>query len=121
MNGLMLDGILASMLVRPLTLCVLLLLPAPLLAERVTITADQWARPRSGETIARLGLLHRVVQELDAQPDRQIVIRHARGENGTLWAAELRSWLVSLGVSSKRISLATGLKDKSVIVVETTP
>lgn len=98
-----------------------MLIPLSLSAERVTLTADEWARPRSGEAIATLGRLHKLIEAFDIQPGVQIVIHYGAGESGTLWAEELRSWLVSLGVPSSRINLATGLGRNDVIVVETTP
>ncbi|MFQ6021641.1 MAG: hypothetical protein ACE5NW_02865 [Acidiferrobacterales bacterium] len=100
---------------------VALLTPTSLLAERITITADQWARPRSGEAIVGLAGLNKLIEALDSRPDTHILIRHAAGENGTLWAEELRSWLVSLGVPSRRITLSVGLDQNDAIVVETGP
>ncbi len=108
------------MMPRLLVFC-LLLAPLPLAAQSVTIAAEQWARPRSGEMIAAFGQLSEVIKTLDDEPDRQIVIRYAKGESGTLWAEELRSWLVSLGVPSSRIALAVGLGSNDTIVVETSP
>jgi hypothetical protein len=99
----------------------LLTLPVPLLAESVTITADQWASPRSGESIIRFERLNKLVETLDQSPNNQILIRYAEGENGTLWAEELRSWLVSLGIPSGRIVLSAGLGQSDAIIVETSP
>ncbi len=39
------------------------------------------------------------------QRDRRILIRHPRGEEGVLWAEELRGWLVALGIPSQDIAL----------------
>ena len=99
----------------------LLTLPVPLSAESVTITADQWAGPRSGESIIRFERLNKLVETLDQSPGNQILIRHAEGENGTLWAEELRLWLVSLGIPSGRIVLNAGLGQSDTIIVETGP
>jgi hypothetical protein len=114
------NAILEYVMPRLVILC-LLLVPFPLAAESVTIAADQWARPRNGEMIAGLGQLRKVIEAFDAQPDRQIVIHYANGESATLWAEELRSWLVSLGIPSSRITLAASLGKNDVIIVETTP
>ena len=99
----------------------LLALPVPLSAESVTITADQWASPRSGESIIRFERLNKLVEAFDQSPDNQILIRHAEGESGTLWGEELRSWLVSLGIPSGRIVLNAGLGQSDAIIVETSP
>ncbi|MFQ5934805.1 MAG: hypothetical protein ACE5LB_00160 [Acidiferrobacterales bacterium] len=98
----------------------LLLLPLSLQAEQVTITADRWVSPRSGETVARWQELQQLLTAFDRKPEAQIVIRHAPGENGSLWAEELRSWLVSLGVPSRRIVLKASIKRSDVLIVETT-
>lgn len=99
----------------------LLALPVPLSAESVTITADQWASPRSGESIIRFERLNKLIEAFDQSPDNQILIRHAEGESGTLWGEELRSWLVSLGIPSGRIVLNAGLGQSDAIIVETSP
>ncbi len=100
---------------------VALLMPGAALAERVTITADQWAHPRSGEAIVRLGELGRLIEAFDSQAEAQILIHYTVGESGVLWAEELHSWLVSLGVPSKRITLSADLYRNDAIVVETRP
>ncbi len=71
----------------------------------VTITADQWARPRDGDAMRRLPGLDRLVGDFDRQPDGRILIRHGSGDAAILWAEELRSWLVALGIPSARVSL----------------
>ena len=87
-------------------LCItLLLLSLPALAEPITLTADDWARPRSGEVVASHPLVARIVDAFEHKPDSAIVIAHASGEAGQLWAEELRSWLVALGVGSDCIRL----------------
>ena len=39
------------------------------------------------------------------QRGQRIFIRHPRGEEGVLWAEELRGWLVALGIPSADIAL----------------
>jgi hypothetical protein len=72
-------------------------------AEPLTLTSEDWARPRSGEALAQHPALARVVQAFEREPNGVIVIVHATSEAGQLWAEELRSWLVALGISSARI------------------
>ena len=83
----------------------LLLFSLPGFAEPTTLTAEDWARPRSGAALAQHEGLARLVQAFEREPDRVIVIAHGTGEDGQLWAEELRSWLVALGVSSARLQL----------------
>ncbi len=42
----------------------------------------------------------------DDQGARRILIRHPPGEEGVLWAEELRSWLVALGVPSVDVAVS---------------
>ena len=85
----------------------------------MTVTAEQWARPRSGEAVARLPELVRlVVEALDRNPSQRLVVRHASGDDGTLWAEELRSWLVALGIPSVNIELASGTLEADKLLLE---
>lgn len=84
----------------------------------VTVTAEQWARPRSGEAVAHLPELGRLVETLDRNPSQRLVVRHASGDDGTLWAEELRSWLVALGIPSANIELAPGALETDKLFIE---
>lgn len=92
---------------------------APAVASpAVTVTAEQWARPRSGEAVAQLPELGRLVETLDRNPSQRLVVRHASGDDGTLWAEELRSWLVALGVPSMNIELVPGALETDKLLLE---
>jgi hypothetical protein len=64
-----------------------------------TLSADEWARPRSGDVIPELAAVRAAVSYWD---------RHPGEDSGELWAAELRDWLISLGVPSDYIRLTPG-------------
>lgn len=81
------------------------------------ITADDWARPRSGDSLVQMPALRQTVREyLERRSeggasgvtggDTRIVIRHPRGEEGVLWAEELRGWLVALGIPSDDVAVS---------------
>ncbi len=108
------------MLARLLLLFWLGLASSPLLAASAIISADQWASPRSGERVAQLPGLAQLIADFDPAA-AQIVIHYAPSEAGTLWAEELRSWLVALGVPSARISLRGTLERADKVRVETEP
>ena len=76
--------------------------PPALFAETFTLTADQWARPRSGAAIVAFAEINRLVEEFERQPKAALLIKHDPSDEGVLWAAELRSWLVALGIPSMR-------------------
>jgi hypothetical protein len=111
----------AAMWSGALALALLLMLPLPLRAESVTISAERWATPRSGETVAAWSELRELMAAFDRKPGSQLVIRYAPGENGSLWAEELRSWLVSLGIPSSRVSLKHDLQRRDIVRVDTMP
>lgn len=75
----------------------------------VEITAEQWARPRSAAAIARLPELPGFIVAFDREPGARVIVRYAGGDEGSLWAEELRSWLVALGIPSAHIELQPDL------------
>lgn len=83
----------------------LLLFAAPVLAESWTLDESAWSRPRTGERVRAMEPVNAAVNAWLAQPDARLVLRHASGEEGSLWAAELKDWLVALGVPADRIDL----------------
>ena len=103
---------------RGLSLLIMLVSMTVCSAESVQIiTAEDWARPRTGESLVRMpALKHTVRDYLDqksnqkgSQNDRRgqrISIRHPRGEEGVLWAEELRGWLIALGIPSADITVS---------------
>ena len=107
---------------RGLPLLIMLVSMTVCSAESVQIiTAEDWARPRTGESLVRMpALKHTVRDYLDqksaqksnqkgSQNDRRgqrISIRHPRGEEGVLWAEELRGWLIALGIPYADITVS---------------
>ena len=73
-----------------------------------TLSADEWARPRSGAVIPQLSAIRSAVSYWGKGGDRIMIIRHPGEDSGELWAAELRDWLISLGVPSDYILLLSG-------------
>lgn len=94
-------------LARRALVCVLLIgFAAP--ASAWTLDASTWARPRSGAAVLAMPPLAEVVDAWSKRPGDDIVIRHPGGEGGDVWAAELRAWLVALGIPGERIELVGG-------------
>lgn len=87
----------------------------------VTITAEQWARPRSGDSIVKLPGLDALVEATERDAASRLVIRFAGGDEGSLWAEELRSWLVALGLPSARVALEPGLPQSDRLLLELRP
>lgn len=113
-------------MIRGLPLLIMLICSAAYSAESSAgsvevITADQWARPRSGESLVQMPALKRTVRDYlgqndgrndgqdgtrNTRRDQRILIRHPRGEEGVLWAEELRGWLIALGIPSIDIAMS---------------
>ena len=74
-----------------------------------TLSAELWARPRSGASVAAMPAVKESVQQLLSAPKgASLVIRYPGGEEGSLWAEELHVWLISLGVDSSLMDLRPG-------------
>lgn len=82
-----------------------------------TITAEEWARPRQGETLVKHLALSLAVKELMDTPESLLVIQHPGGDDGSIWGQELHDWLVSLGISSIRLQLRPGMERDDVIIL----
>ncbi|TAM46565.1 MAG: hypothetical protein EPN55_05280 [Gammaproteobacteria bacterium] len=90
-------------------------------APGVIITAEQWARPRSGDSVVKLPGLATLVEAVERDAASRLVVRFAGGDEGSLWAEELRSWLVALGLPSARIQLEAGLPQAEHLLLELRP
>ena len=76
--------------------------------DTVLLHASEWAVPKQASTILSIPSIHKVMQEIQTTNNSILKIRYPGGDEGTLWANELRGWLVALGLSSKRIELIPG-------------
>jgi len=77
--------------------------------ELRTLSAELWARPRSGASVAAMAAVRESVQDLLSAPaGSTLVIRYPGGEEGSLWAEELHVWLISLGVDAELMDLRPG-------------
>ena len=73
-----------------------------------TLNAEQWNVPRDAASILNMPALQAVMQEFQRKPGSRLLIKYPGGDEGTLWASELRGWFVALGVASARIELSPG-------------
>jgi hypothetical protein len=73
-----------------------------------TLSADEWARPRSGAVIPELAAIRSAVSYWGKGGDKVMAIHYPGEDSGELWAAELRDWLISLGLPSDYIRLLSG-------------
>jgi hypothetical protein len=52
--------------------------------------------------------LQNAMQEFQSGKDSKLLIKYPGGDEGTLWAYDLRGWLISMGVASQHIELIPG-------------
>jgi len=83
-----------------------------------SLGADSWARPRDGQSVAAMAPLPEAVNTWSADTTRRLVIHYPGGEDGQLWAYELRSWLVALGVPQDKQELVADSQQADRIEIE---
>ena len=88
----------------------ILFLPALSLAteQTFTLTADLWARPRTGVSVVRMTPVASAVDAMLQTPGSVLVLRYPGGDEGSLWVQELKAWLISLGIDSQHIETLPG-------------
>ena len=72
-------------------------------ADSFTLSADQWALSRSGDSLIRLAPIRDAMADWLATPGAKMLIRYSGSDVASLWAGELSDWLVALGVPADRI------------------
>ena len=77
-------------------------------ARIFVLSADDWAQPRNGQVIVEFDAVRAAVNYWDKSSDAIILLRYPGEDIGELWAAELRDWLISLGVPADYIRLVPG-------------
>lgn len=96
-------------------------LSGTVLAQTQEVPPELWDRPRTGAAIVQQESVKRAVGALLAQPEAQLVIHHARGQEALLQAEELQSWLVALAIDTRRIMLRNDLAAGAPIKIEVIP
>ncbi len=91
--------------------CLLLAATAQANTVRIfNLNAENWARPRSGEVLPLMEPVRLAVSYWDSLDNAAIVLSYPGEDSGELWAAELKDWLISLGIPSDYIYLSPGLQ-----------
>ncbi len=82
------------------------------------LTTEQWAIPRSVNSILTIDAISFAMESMRLDSNSTLIIHYPGGDEGSLWATELRSWLISLGLSTSRINLIPGSSDIKQIDLE---
>lgn len=83
-----------------------------------SLGADSWGQPRDGQSVATMAPLPEAIAGWSADTSQRLVIHYPGGEEGQLWAFELRSWLVALGVPQEKLELVAGSQAADRIEIE---
>lgn len=106
---------------RALLLLVVLCTAAAHADDERAVSAAEWSRPRSAAMVRELPGVRDCVQAWLAAPEQRLVLISPPGEEGGLWANELRDWLVALGVPSASIELRAVGTDKDRLLLRLEP
>jgi hypothetical protein len=86
--------------------------------QRFVLTQQQWNVPRSVQRILQMPALKQAMALYDANPGARLRLHYPGGDEGTLWATEVRSWLISLGLATSRIELLPGTRHTDALEIE---
>lgn len=89
-----------------------------LTAEAEILHADEWLLPKQAATILALPAISKSMEQLQKDASSSLLLKYPGGDEGNLWVNELRSWLITLGLSSKRIELIQGSANSTAIELE---
>ena len=82
---------------------------SPIKAEQeLLISWAEWSVPKTAEAVLAMPVLQSVMQQLQLSERSVLKIYYPGGDAGSLWAVELRGWLVSLGLEADRMTLISG-------------
>jgi len=90
-------------------------------AKSELLHANEWSVPKKATTLLAMPAINKVMKKLLKNVNSSLAIKYPGGDEGTLWANELRSWLVALGLSSKRIELIPGSAVSTIIELDVLP
>ncbi len=93
-----------------LVVLALVCLPVQAQTARIfSLSADEWAQPRSGQVVASFSSVRNATEYWQKMLNAVILIRYPGEDSGELWASELKDWLVSLGIPNDYIYMRSGL------------
>ena len=82
------------------------------------LNLNDWTVPKQSSTILAMPAIQKSMRKIQKNSNSILKIKYPGGDEGTLWANELRSWLVTLGLSSNRIDLVPGSSIPTAIELE---
>ena len=87
-------------------------------ADIELLHAKEWSVPKQTTTLLAMPAIYNSMRTLQNDLNTSLIVKYPGGDEGTLWASELRSWLVALGLSSNRIELIPGSATSTIIELQ---
>jgi hypothetical protein len=94
------------------------LLPAAGTAAERTVARADWSAPATVEAAARRPALNGVLAAYLGERGQWVRIAHGGDTRGSAWAAEVRGWLVALGIPGQRIRMDPGMASPDQLVLD---
>lgn len=82
------------------------------------LTLAEWSGPKTASRVLKMKPIRAAVQALDKSPGARLELLHNGGDTGVFWAADLKGWLISLGIPGSRILVHTGGQTPGVLKIE---
>ena len=108
-----------SFMKRLITASALIIISSNIIAADIELLqAAEWSVPKQANTIIAMPAINKSMKKLKTNVNSSLKIKYPGGDEGTLWVNELRSWLIALGLSSKRIEMIPGSAISTTIELE---
>lgn len=102
-----------------ITSLVMLLFCSPIFAANTELLhANEWLVPKKTSVLLAMPAIKKSMINMQKNSNSILMLKYPGGDEGTLWANELRSWLVTLGLSSQRINMVQGSANSTTIELE---
>lgn len=105
---------------RVLLAAILSLAPVAAGAEVYAVPNGFWLDTRSGAGVLAEPAVAQAVRHFLQRPQSKLVLHHARDDESTARAEELRGWLIALGLEAGRVELAESAATDRTIQIEVT-
>lgn len=87
-------------------------------SEAWKLTLAQWSGPKTAGSILRMKPIRDAVKAFDQTAGARLELLHNGGDSGVFWAANLKGWLISLGIPGSRILVHTGGLNPGVLEIK---
>lgn len=77
--------------------------------QQFLLSEEKWSRPRSATVVKNYPVVQKLVHSwLKDTQQQRIELRYPGGEEGSLWAEEVKDWLIAMGIPSHKLDTYPG-------------